>query len=123
LEGSSEERLESGTYRDVGMVYYSDSASAKFSSFASQIDAEADITYDKANDCFTMTPANGDSTYYFGRKDVTGSEGRFYVCDTTTMTKSKEAAHVVTVEDKMKCFTKREIQQARKVRESLVNRG
>jgi hypothetical protein len=72
-------------FRDVGIVYYSDMASANILSFASQVDAGADITYDKVNDRFTMIPGNGESTYHFGRKDVTGSQGRFYVCDTRTM--------------------------------------
>jgi hypothetical protein len=78
------------------MVYNSDSASANILSFTSQIDAGAGITYDKANDRFITTPANGEYTDYFGRKDVTGSEGRFYMCDTRTMIESKEAIHVAT---------------------------
>jgi hypothetical protein len=103
----------------VAKVYYSDAASANILSLASQIDAGADITYDKSNDCFVMIPANGVSTYYFRRKNVTGIEGRFYVCDTRTMN-NKEAASVETVEDNLKCFTKREMDQARKAMEHLV---
>jgi hypothetical protein len=98
-------------------------ASANILSFASQVDAGADITYDKVNDRFTMIPVKGKSTYHFGRKDVTGSQGRFYVCDTRTMIDKNEAAHVATVEDNMKCYTKREIEQARKARELLVRMG
>jgi hypothetical protein len=49
---------EEGIYRDVGIVYYSDLASANILSFASQIDAGADISYDKANDRFVMTPVH-----------------------------------------------------------------
>jgi hypothetical protein len=112
---------EEGLYRDVGMVYYSDLASANILSFSSQVDAGADISYDKINDRFTMAPANGE--YYLGRKDVAGSQGRFYVCDTSTMIENNEAAHVATVEDSMKRYTKREIEQARKVRELMVRMG
>jgi hypothetical protein len=114
---------EEGIYRDVGIVYYSDLASAKILSFASEIDAGADITYDKANDRFVMTPVSGEYAYYFGRKEVTGSEGRFYVCDTRTMIESREGIHVATVEENLSCFTKREIEQARKARELLVRMG
>jgi hypothetical protein len=114
---------EQGLFRDVGIVYYSDLVSANILSFASQVDAGADITYDKVNDRFTMIPAKGESTYHFGREDVTGSQGRFYVCDTRTMIDKNEAAHVATVEDNMKCYTKREIEQARKARELLVRMG
>jgi hypothetical protein len=107
----------------VGIIFYSNLASANILSFASQIDAGADITSDKVNDCFTMIPANGEFTYHFGRKDVTGNQGRFYVCDTRTMIDNNDEAHVANVEDNMKCYTKREIEQARKPRELLVRMG
>jgi hypothetical protein len=55
--------------------------------------------------------------------EVAGSEGRFYICDTRSMIESREAAFVQTVEDNMKLFTKREIAQARKARESLARMG
>jgi hypothetical protein len=107
----------------VAKVYYSDAASANILSLASPIDAGADITYDTSHDCFVMFPANGVSTYYFRRKNVTGSEGRFYVCDTRTMMNNKEAASVETAEDNLKYFTKREMDQARKAMEHLVRMG
>jgi Zinc knuckle len=71
-----------GTFRDIGTVYFNECASANILSFAMQVDSGADITYDKSTDRFTMIPASGSSMYYFARKELAGSEGRFYICDT-----------------------------------------
>jgi Zinc knuckle len=56
---------EEGEFQDVGTVYVNDSATAKILSFASQVDAGADITYDKDNDRFVMRPARSNTAYYF----------------------------------------------------------
>jgi hypothetical protein len=109
---------EGGDFKDIGTVYFNESASANIQSFASQIDAEADITYDKQRDRFV-----GRNTYYFGKKQVKGSEGRFYICDSRSIIKPAEAALVQTVEDDVKTFTKREVLQAKKARELLVRMG
>jgi Zinc knuckle len=76
---------EEGEFRDVGTVYVNDSATANILSFASQVNAGADITYDKENDRFVMQPAGSKTAYYFGRKQISGSEGKFYICDTRSM--------------------------------------
>lgn len=112
-----------GDFEDVGTVYFNETTSANILSFASQIDAGADISYDKDGDRFVMTPAGGRKTYYFGRKPVGGSEGRFYVCDTRSMIVPRETALVQTVEGNMRNFTKREVMQARKARELLTRMG
>jgi hypothetical protein len=114
---------EEGDFSDIGTVYCSDSASANILSFASQIDAGADISYDKIADRFVMTPAGGRNTYLFGRKEASGSEGRFYTCDVRTMIVPKEEVFVQTVEDNMMSFTKRDVMQARKARETLARMG
>jgi hypothetical protein len=91
-----------GEFSDVGTVYFSDSASANILSLASQIDAGADISYDRRADTFVMTPAGGRNTYLFGRKQANGSEGRLYTCDIRTMIVPREQAFVQTVEDNMR---------------------
>jgi hypothetical protein len=68
---------EEGEFKDIRTVYFNESASANILSFASQIDAGADITYEKERDRFVMIPDQGKNVYYFGRKRVKGSEGRF----------------------------------------------
>ena len=112
-----------GIFRDVGTVYFNPAASANILSFASQIDAGADITYDKYGDKFVMTPASGENTYHFGRKEAPGSAGKFYTCDIRTMITPRETALVQTVEENLKMFTKREVMQARKAREMLARMG
>jgi hypothetical protein len=109
-----------GVFQDVGTVYFDESASANILSFASQVDAGADISYDKSRDRFVMIPASGQNTYYFGRKDVSGSEGRFYICDIRSMIEPRESALVQTVEGNIKMFTKREVIEAKKAIESLA---
>ena len=74
-----------GDFNDVGTVYFNETTSANILSFASQIDAGADISYDRTRDRFVMIPAGGRNTYFFGRMKSGGSEGRCYVCDTRTM--------------------------------------
>jgi hypothetical protein len=107
----------------VGTVCFNPAASANILSFASQADSGADISYDKLNDIFIMTPASGMNTYHFGRKEAPGSEGKFYTCDIRTMITPRETALVQTVEENMKLFTKREVTQARKAREMLARMG
>jgi hypothetical protein len=112
-----------GDFRDIGKVYYDESASANILSFASQIDSGADISYDRGGDRFVMKPASGTSTYYFGRKECAGSEGRFYICDSRTMIEPMETALVQTVENNKRMFSKREVLQVRKAREALTRMG
>jgi hypothetical protein len=112
-----------GNFRDIGKEYYDESASVYILSFASQIDSGADISYDRGGDRFIMTPASGNSTYYFSRKNCQGSEGRFYVCDSRTMIEPIETVLVQTVENNMRMFSKREVHQARKAREALARMG
>lgn len=64
-----------------------------------------------------MIPDQGKNSYYFGRKQVEGSEGRLYICDSRSMIKPAESALLQTVEENMKVFTKREIMQAKKASE------
>jgi hypothetical protein len=110
-----------GDFREFGTVYYSEHSSANILSFASQINAGADIDYDKVLDRFTLTPAHSSNTYIFDRKDVAGSEGRFYVCDLRQMvTKYSEHVCVQTVSENLSKFSKREVEQARAARDMLA---
>jgi hypothetical protein len=113
-----------GDFREFGAVYYSEHASANILSFASQINAGADIDYDKALDRFTLTPAHSRNTYVFGRKDVEGSEGRFYVCDLRSMVYNcSEHAFIQTVSENLGKFSRREVEQARAARDMLARLG
>ena len=113
-----------GDFREFGTVYYSEHASANILSFASQVNAGADIDYDKVLDRFTLTPAHSKNTYIFGRKDVEGSEGRFYVCDLREMiVNNSEHTYVQTVSENLGKFSKREVEQARAARDMLARMG
>ena len=104
-----------GDFGDVGVVYVSDRSNANILSFASQVDNGADISYDKVGDLFTMRPAGSNKTYSFARKDVSGSEGRFYSCDVRSMIsrdQDTEHAMVQTVAGNLQHYTKREVQGA-----------
>ena len=110
-----------GNFGEFGTVYYSGAATANILSFASQVDAGAEIRYDNLSDCFTLQPKGSARTYRFGRKSVAGSEGRFYSCDWRDV--ESDRALVTTVADNLKVFTKREVEQARRAREMLARMG
>jgi hypothetical protein len=105
-----------GTFQDCGRVYYSDKSSANILSFACQVDSGAKIHYITESDKFTMKPNGSRNTYTFQRKNIEGSEGRFYSCDIRTMITEEETALVQTVDEQMRHFTKRDIDGATRAR-------
>ena len=110
-----------GDFDEFGSVYYSENSSANILSFASQVNAGAEINYDRLSDVFTLKRANGSNVYVFSRKNVVGSEGRFYVCDLRTMMmQHNERAMAQTVAENISKFTKREVGQPREAREILA---
>jgi hypothetical protein len=118
-----------GDFGEVGPVYYSKRATANILSFAAMVDRGADIQYSQIDERFTLQPRGSPNIYSFCRRPVTGSEGRFYVCDVESMVKgvptqhSDETVLVNTVSDNMSRFTKREIASAAKARELLARMG
>ena len=120
---------EEGFFKDVGKVYYSANSTANILSFASMVDDGAKIRYDHQGR-FTLQPKGSKNIYSFCRRKITGSEGRFYVCDVDTMVSarvtdhpSEESALVQTVSDNMKLYTKREVASARSARQLLARMG
>jgi hypothetical protein len=109
-------------FGDFGTVYFSRSATANILSFASQINAGADISYEKRHDKFVLIPAHSTKRYEFRRKDVGGSDGRFYVCD-LDVREVRERAMVQTVSENLRRYTKREIESAERAREMLGRMG
>ena len=110
-----------GEFGEFGTVFYSGEASANILSFASQVDAGANIRYDYVKDCFTLRPKGSMNVYRFGRKTVPGSEGRFYSCDWRSV--EVESAMIATVEQNSRAFTRREIERARAARELMARMG
>ena len=104
-----------GDFGEIGPFYYSQRATANILSFAVMADRGADIHYDHAESRFTLQPRGSDNKYSFGRQPVGGSNGRFYICDVSSMVRSitpqhtDESAMVSTVSGNMGQFTKREV--------------
>lgn len=79
----------------------------------------------------TLRPRGSKRIYSFCRRNIPGSEGRFYVCDVNTMISSTETEHPVrgdfalvqTVSENIARYTKREVQSAQKARELLAKMG
>ena len=67
-----------GDFNEIVAVFMSEKATANILSFAAQVDAGANIQPTVAHD-----------TYSFSRKNIPGSEGRFYCCDVRTMISRK----------------------------------
>ena len=121
-----------GDFNEIGAVFVSENSSANIPSFAAQVDSGATVLYDHLEDRFSLTPPGSANTYIFGRKKVTGSEGRFYCCDVRTMVNRAAPLHgsyhaeralVQIVEGNLSQYSKREVQQALKARELLARMG
>jgi hypothetical protein len=101
-----------GDFNELGAVFYSKGASANILSLAQLVDLGADVRYEAELDRFTLRPKTSDSLYIFCRKDIAGSEGRFYVCQLSTMVETAKisAAHlhqlalVQTVDENLKRY-------------------
>ena len=70
-----------------------------------------------------MNPPNSSSVFVFSRKDVSGSEGRFYCCDLERMSAERDSVMISTAQQNEEAFTRREVEQARKAREMLARMG
>ena len=122
-----------GDFDDVGKVYYSDESTANILSPAVMVDQGNDIRYDRKFDRLELRPAGSKKIYSFCRKNVKGSEGRFYCCDLNTMVKRfattypdqhlSDHALVETEQDNMSKYTKREVEGAQRAREMLAKMG
>ena len=126
-----------GDFNELGSVFVSNKASANILSFAAQVDSGATIIYDNRNDRFEMRPPKSKNIYSFGRKNIEGSEGRFYCCDVRTMIRRFPTSYpstidannnsgsimVQTVEENLSKYSKRDIQQAEKARHMLAKMG
>ena len=113
-----------GDFSDLGEVYFCENASANVLSFAQQINAGSKIEYESNRDQFELRSKSSGKTYVFARKNVKGSEGRFYTYDTRSEFElAPDAAMVQTVEENLGRFTKREVKQAKLARELLARMG
>jgi Zinc knuckle len=74
-----------GDFNELGAVFSSKGASANILSLAQLVDSGADVRYEAELDRFTLRPKTSDSLYIFCRKDIAGTQGRFYVCQLSTM--------------------------------------
>jgi hypothetical protein len=112
-------------------VFYSVEASANILSLAHLVDSGGDVRYEAELDQFTLRPSISNSLYIFRRKSVAGSEGRFYVCQLSTLVETTkisaayqhQLALVQTVEDNMQRYTKREVGGATRARDMLCKMG
>jgi hypothetical protein len=120
-----------GDFNELGPVFYSEEASANILSLAQLVDSGCDVRYEHEFDKFSLRPPNSTSLYSFCRKDVTGSEGRFYECNLSTMIETSKVSEadayelilVQTVEGNMKRYSKREVGGATRAREMLSRMG
>ena len=119
-----------GEFNDVGSVYFSKESTANILSYAVMVDQGNDVSYDKLNDRFTLKPVGSNRTYSFGRKQVSGSEGRFYVCNMknelavgNSQTPMRDHALIETAAENMRRYTKREVDGANRAREMLSKMG
>ena len=119
-----------GRFNEFKHVYYSAGATANILSFAAMVGDGAKIQYHHNENRFTLQPSGSESIYSFCRREIPGSEGRFYVCDVRSMVSSKATLHptvehalVETVTENLRKYTKREVASAKNARELLARMG
>ena len=88
------------------------------------------VSYDKLNDRSILKSAGSERIYSFGRKQVSGSEGRFYVCrmkkqsvPTNPKPPADEITLIETASENVRRYTKREVEAATRAREMLSKMG
>ena len=74
-----------GDFEDIGKVYFSAEATANILSYAVMVDEGNSVSYNQLQDRFELRPVGSNLVYSFCRKNVRGSEGRFYCCDVRSM--------------------------------------
>ena len=67
------------------------------------------MTYNSRHDCYVVQVKSGGMCYRFSRDPVSN----IYLCDLDTMLSEPRLVMVVTVSDKMKEYSKRQVRQAR----------
>ena len=72
-----------GQFKDVGKVYYRKESTANILSYAVMVNLGNRVSYDQSNDRFLLQPVGSKQVYSFCRKQVEGSENRFY-CSMST---------------------------------------
>ena len=119
-----------GDFGEVGRVYFSKDSTANILSYAVMVDQGNDVSYDKRNDRFLLKPVGSKKVYSFSRKQVSGSEGRFYCCHVSSMTDNQsspypatEHALIETTTNNMQKYTKREVDGANRARKLLSKMG
>ena len=88
-----------GEFNELGTVFVSEEASANILSFAAQVDSGVTMTSDSSYDRFMMKPLGSNNIYSFCRKNVVGSEGRFYCCDIRTMIRKTPTVYPEVLSD------------------------
>ena len=84
--GASGVRItQEGDFKDVERVYFSSKATANILSYAVMVDEGNAVSYDQSNDRFELRTLKSNLVYSFWRKNVPGSEGRFYCCNVNSM--------------------------------------
>ena len=119
-----------GDFGEVGKVYFSKDSTANILSYAVMVDQGKDVSYDKLNDPFVLIPVGSSKTYSFSRKQVSGSEGRFYCCNVKDMVRGKgynnllgEHALIETTGGNMQKYSNWEVEEADRARRLLSKMG
>lgn len=119
-----------GDFNNVGKVYYSSEATANILSHAIMVDGGHQVRCDQRNDRFLLRPVGSNMVYSSCRKNIPGSEGRFYCCNVNSMVSEHATTYptddcvlIETETENISRYTKREIEGARKARNLLAKMG
>jgi hypothetical protein len=98
---------------DFGFAYYDPKCIANILSFGNIVNSCESVVYNSRHDCYVVQVKPGGKCYQFSRDH----DSNIYLCDLDTMISEPRLAMVVTVSDKMKKYSKRQVKQAELARE------
>jgi hypothetical protein len=98
---------------DFGYAYYDHKCIANILSFGNIVNTCESVVYNSRHDCYVVQVKPGGKCYRFS----TDHDSNIYLCDLDTMISEPRLAMVVTVSDKIKKYSKRQVKQAELARE------
>jgi hypothetical protein len=93
---------------DFGFAYYDPKCITNILSFGNIVNSCESVVYNSRHDCYVVQVKPGGKCYRFSRDH----DSNIYLYDIDTMISEPSLAMVVTVSDKMKKYSKRQVKQA-----------
>jgi hypothetical protein len=98
---------------DFGFAYYDPKCIENILSFGNIVNTYESVVYNSRHDCYIVQVKPGGKCYRFSRDH----DNNIYLCDLDTVISEPKLGMAVTVSDKMKKYSKRQVRQTEVARE------